>query len=315
MGGVLTTVMNRHAQNPLITAQAFPEKDVVAVFNPAAMRLPEGDIGLLVRVRTSDGHSHLRLLSSTNGFTDWILRSESSLTFRSENINDQLLSVEDARVSRLDDTENYMVTCTVLSRSGPAVAGMITKDFLHFQHLGTLLPVENKNAAVFPRQIGGKWRMLHRPTASAGYRGAGVWICESIDLRHWGNHRLVFSPRERGDWDGFRVGVGPPPLEDELGWVVLYHGVCRDAGTTIHRLGAILLDRNDPTQVLRRPASFLMAPEAAYERSGDAQTVFCNGCILDESRDTITLYYGAGDTSICAATAAWSEIRDGILAC
>lgn len=80
-----------------------------------------------------------------------------------------------------------------------------------------------------------------------------------------------------------------------------------------YRLGAALLDLQDPTRVLARTASFLMEPETYYERFGlyIPNVIFPTGAVLHD--DVIRLYYGVCDTAIALATAPLEQVLERLL--
>jgi predicted GH43/DUF377 family glycosyl hydrolase len=176
------------------------------------------------------------------------------------------------------------------------------------------MPPEDKDAALFPRRVDGRWLMIHRPTPLWG--GAHIWLSYSPDLRHWGDHTLLLEARDGAWWDAGKIGLGPPPLETEHGWLLMYHGVHLTAGGPIYRVGLALLDLEDPSIVLRRSDEWIFGPRAPYERGGDVDlVVFPNGWIADAATDRLFLYYGAADTSVCVATAKLSDVVSYILQC
>lgn len=67
----------------------------------------------------------------------------------------------------------------------------LTKDFTEFERIGSLLPPEDKDAALFPRKINGKWILIHRPVTVSGEPGMHIWASSSKDLQHWENHRVL----------------------------------------------------------------------------------------------------------------------------
>jgi predicted GH43/DUF377 family glycosyl hydrolase len=138
---------------------------------------------------------------------------------------------------------------------------------------------------------------------------ADIWLSWSPDLRHWGDHAVLLPAREGGWWDAHKVGLNAPPLLTDQGWLLLYHGVRVTAAGSIYRLGLALLDTERPQHVLARSSEWLFGPEAPYERTGDvAQVVFPCGWILLEDGDTLRIYYGAADTSVCVAEASLAAL-------
>jgi predicted GH43/DUF377 family glycosyl hydrolase len=115
--------------------------------------------------------------------------------------------------------------------------------------------------------------------------------------------------RQGGWWDANRIGLGPPPMLTDHGWLILYHGVRTTVSGSIYRLGLAMLDRENPSLVLVRGNEWVFGPETEYERSGDvADVVFPCGWILGDDGRTVRLYYGAADTTVCVATGDLEEI-------
>jgi len=171
---------------------------------------------------------------------------------------------------------------------------------------------DDKDAAILPRRFDGSFLLLHRPVADSG---AHVWMSSSPDLRNWGNHKLVLQARRGGWWDANRIGLSPPLIETERGWLMLYHGVRQTVAGSIYRLGAALLALDEPARCLARGDSWLFGPEAPYERAGDVgNVVFPCGCTVAGDGDTLRLYYGAADTCIAVAYGSLRAIVDGLLA-
>ena len=98
----------------------------------------------------------------------------------------------------------------------------------------------------------------------------------------------MLSRREGGWWDSARIGMGPPPVETEHGWLVVYHGVRETVAGGLYRAGLALLDLDDPAHVLRRSAEWVLGPGADYEVSGDVPNVVFP-CGLVHHRDTDAL--------------------------
>ena len=205
----------------------------------------------------------------------------------------------------IEEEQRWIVAYTAYSRGGPLVSLATTEDFQTFERLGAILSPENKDAALFPVRFDGRWALVHRP-ASDGF-GANMWISFSPDLKHWGDHRLLLEARAGGWWDAGKIGLSPPPLKTDQGWLILYHSVRTTASGSIYRLGLALLDLEDPRRVLKRSSEWLFSPSETYERVGDVGDVVfpCGWTLVD---DEIRVYYGAADTSISLATGRLSEL-------
>ncbi len=301
-------LLERHISNPILTADDWPYP-VNSVFNPGAARLPSGETVLLCRAEDRSGHSHLCVARSHDGVTDWRIDEEPTMLPDPKRFPEDAWGIEDARVVHLEERGQYAVTFTSLCSAGTVLSLAMTEDFITFDRLGAVLPVDNKDAALFPRKIDGRWAMIHRPFSAAG--GGHIWMCYSSDLRHWGDHKVILSPTPGYRWDSSKIGLSTPPIETAQGWLLLYHGVKTTACGAIYRVGAALLDLDDPTKCIRRGSDWFLGPHADYERVGDVgNVVFPSGYTLDDDNDRLNIYYGAADTSIGLATAGISEILD-----
>jgi predicted GH43/DUF377 family glycosyl hydrolase len=242
--------------------------------------------------------SHLRLVASDDG-----------IHFREPPATSPLLGqgdlesygIEDCRVVQIGDT--YYLTFTQVSQHGVGVGLRSTRDWRTIRQHGMILPPHNKDCAIFGEKIGGKYYALHRPS-SPELGGNYIWIAESPDLEHWGNHRCIAHSR-KGMWDSARVGAGASPIRTPEGWLEIYHGAT--ANPTRYCLGALLLDLDEPWKVLARGRDPIMEPSADYEQVGFfGNVVFTNGHLVDG--DTVTIYYGASDSVICGARFSVQEI-------
>ena len=293
----------RYDDNPVLEASGWPG-EVNAVFNPGAVEVA-GETLLLVRVEDRTGVSHLAVARSADGLTGWTAEPDRALLPQPR--SEERFGVEDPRITRLG--EEWAIVYTGFSTEGPLVMLATTSDFRSYERHGVILPPQNKDAALFPDRFDGRYALLHRPMTGLAGAGAGIWISRSPDLRHWGDHRPVLAALDAGSWASHKVGVGPPPLLTPDGWLLLYHGVRLTASGSIYRAGLALLDREQPERVLARSADWVLGPEAPYERVGDVgNVVFPCGWILGGDGDTLRLYYGAADTSVCVATASLAAL-------
>lgn len=298
-------LLHRHAGNPILTAAAWPYA-VHTVFNAGATRLPDGTTLLLCRVEDRSGLSHLCAARSANGVDGWVIDPQPTLPPDPERHPEELWGIEDPRITFVEELGRYAIAYTAFGKGGPGVALALTEDFKSFERLGLALQPEDKDAALLPRRVDGNFALLHRPMT----HGRGdIWLSFSPDLRNWGGHRPVLQARRGGWWDANKVGLSPPLIETPRGWLMLYHGVRQTASGSIYRLGVALLDRGQPDRCLLRGDSWIFGPEAPYEREGDVPNVaFPCGYTLDPDGDTLSLYYGAADTSVALATASVREL-------
>lgn len=306
-------LFHRHTANPILTARDWPYP-AHTVFNAGAC-LRGDETVLLVRVEDRRGHSHLTVARSNDGVSNWQIDPRPSLVPDPANYSEEAWGLEDPRLTWVDDRARWVIAYTAYSPSGPLVSLAETSDFASFSRLGPVMPPENKDAAVFPRRFRNRYAMIHRPV-SAGSSGAHIWISFSPDLRHWGDHQILFHARRGAWWDANKIGLGPPPLETPEGWLIVYHGVRVTAGGCLYRLGLALLDLEDPCRVLRRSDEWIFAPELPYERQGDVNgVVFPCGWTLDRTTGEIGLYYGGADTCLALATAQLSDLLKYLRTC
>jgi len=298
-------LFQRHPGNPILTAANWPHT-VNAVFNPGAVQLPDGTTLLLCRVEDRRGISSLWCARSADGVSDWKIDTEPALLPDAQNHPEEAWGVEDPRIVWLEELQRFAITYTAYSPAGPAVSLVLTADFSNYERIGVVIPPEDKDAALLPHRFGDRWLMIHRPRTGLG---SDIWLTESPDLVHWGRHRLLLAARRGAWWDANKIGLGPPLIKTERGWLMLYHGMRQTAAGCLYRLGLALLDSADPGRVLLRGTEWVLGPRENYERQGDvADVVFPCGATIGPDGDTVNLYYGAADTSIGLATARISEL-------
>jgi beta-1,4-mannooligosaccharide/beta-1,4-mannosyl-N-acetylglucosamine phosphorylase len=297
-------LFQRYDDNPILTTKNWPYP-ANAVFNPGAVE-KDGQTILLARVEDMRGFSHLTRARSPNGFSNWEIDDHPTLT-PVEKHNEEQWGIEDPRIIYLADQDKYAVTYVSFSTGGPVVSIAMTDDFSHFERLGCILPPEDKDASLFPCQIGGRYVLIHRPII----RGeAHIWISFSPDLKYWGEHRVLLPVRP-GWWDNHRVGLGPPPIETPEGWLIIYHGVRITASGSLYRVGLALLDRDDPGKIIHRSDNWVFGPQVNYEYMGDVPGVtFPTGVIVNQLTGDLRMYYGAADKSIAVATSNLNDILD-----
>ncbi|XDD51658.1 glycosidase [Leptospira sp. WS92.C1] len=292
-------LLHRYKENPILTAKDWPYP-IHSVFNPGATKLKDGTTLLLCRVEDRTGKSHLCAARSINGIDDWKIDAEPTFMADPEKFPEELWGIEDPRITFIPELNQYAVVYTAYSKEGPGVALAFTKDFQVFERYGMILQPEDKDAALLPRKIEGRWVMIHRPI---GAHGAHMWISYSSDLKQWGDHKMMLEARLGGWWDANKIGLSPPPIETPQGWLVIYHGVRHNASGALYRLGLALFDLNTPELCLKRGQEWIFGAEEPYEQRGDVDNViFPCGYTLDADGDTLNIYYGAADTSIALAT-------------
>jgi predicted GH43/DUF377 family glycosyl hydrolase len=295
----------RHSGNPLLSRDNWPYP-INSVLNAGVVLLADGDTLLLCRVEDRSGLSHLCAARSANGVDNWRIDPQPTLLANPLEYPEEIWGIEDPRITYVPELEQYAVAYTSFARGGPGVSLALTKDFRMFERFGVIMSPEDKDAALLPRRIGGRWALIHRPMTALG---AHMWISYSPDLHHWGSHKIMLEARRGGWWDANKIGLCSPPIETTKGWLVIYHGVRQTASGSIYRLGLALFDLEKPDVCLQRGNSWIFGPEAPYERSGDVNdVVFPCGQTIGADGDTINLYYGAADSCIALATGSIREL-------
>jgi predicted GH43/DUF377 family glycosyl hydrolase len=276
-----------------------------AVLNPGVTEM-DGDVVLLLRIENKDGISHIRVAKSHNGVDSWRYADRPLLDPGAPGFPYSVWGCEDARVTKMSDDE-WAIAYTAYSGHGPIIALATTSDFEQVDRLGTVLIPANKDAAVFPGTINGKYYVLHRPDVGGE---ENIWFASSAErLIHWSDPGVLMERRGGPYWDSQRIGAGCPPIRTKDGWLLIYHGSKEMGGRSIYRLGVALLDLEDPTKVITRSNDWIFAPEADFEQTGLMPgVVFTCGALV--RGDEIWMYYGAADTFVGLAVGKVSDLLD-----
>ena len=207
----------------------------------------------------------------------------------------ELFGVEDPRITRIGD--RYWITYVAVSERGPATALASTTDFRDFQRHGIIFCPENKDVVFFPETFGDDYLAIHRPNPHLHFAPPGMWLARSSDMIRWGEHRSLHVGSS--EWEAGRIGAGPPPLKTPGGWLLMYHGKAGSAEpgqVATYSAGLLMLDREDPTRIIRHAPEPVMVPEADFETEGFVPSVVFPTAIVQRN-DRLQVYYGAADTS------------------
>lgn len=214
--------------------------------------------------------------------------------------------IEDPRITFING--KYYINYSALSNiTGVSTCLATTEDFKTFTRHGCIFTPDNKDIAIFPEKIDGKYYAFNRP-ASAEFKTRDLWISESPDLICWGNHKRLMGAR-KGFWDDGRVGCSAVPFRIEEGWLEIYHGASAEDR---YSLGAVLLDANEPWKVIARSESPVIEPETDYELHGFYGNVIFNCGVLYED-GIVKIYYGAADTCMAYAELNIKEILNDLI--
>ncbi|AZS14201.1 glycosidase [Paenibacillus lutimineralis] len=332
--------ITRHPNNPIVVPGGY-EWRKVTVFNPAVI-IDNGKFYMIERTAGSltPCKNYLGLLESEDGVNFTHVKDEPILT--PDELGFPYGSVQDPRIVKIEDTfymnyalrpcaMNYYPTNRgVPERSIPEYPDgwgkqeghwltrssiVQSKNLIDWEFVADTTPLEinDRDNILFPEKINGKFVLLRRPEEYIGEEygtdKAAMWITYSEDLIHWEEPKLL-AKAENPVWESRKIGGSTPPIKTDKGWLVLYHGVDDEV---VYRVGAMLLDLENPEKVIARTRNFIMEPETYYEKFGFQipNVVFPTGNVVKD--DLLYIYYGVTDTAIALATVPLDELVDHIL--
>jgi predicted GH43/DUF377 family glycosyl hydrolase len=241
--------------------------------------------------------SHFRLASSVDG-QHFSIGSQPVFYPETEY---ESYGVEDARITRIED--RYYINYSAVSAQGVVTALALTEDFKSFQRMGIIFGPDNKDCALFPERINGRYQAFHRPAVV--HAGApSIWTASSANMLDWGQHHFVAGPRG-ARWDCERVGSGSAPIKTPEGWLAFYHAADHHSR---YCLGLLLLDLEKPWQVIKRSERPFFVPEAPYECTGFMPDVVFHNGTIDLGDGHLELYYGGADLVVCGARVALGDL-------
>lgn len=308
----------RSKNNPIIAPILDHSWESKATLNPAAIHLG-GKIHLLYRAIAEDNTSVFGYANSNDGITiDY--RSPSPVYVPREIFEQKLApegnsGCEDPRLTEIDD-KVYMLYTAYDGINFPRVAmtWIYTKDFLNSVWnwskpvLISSPDTGDKDACIFPEKIDNKYFIIHRCGDDIDYSFAPNL---DFDGSNWLEEYRWIDPR-KGMWDDRKIGIASPPIKTEEGWILLYHGISSEDG--VYRIGACLLDLENPVHVLARLDKPIFEPEMDYEKVGlVSNVVFPCGSVL--IGDSIYIYYGGADKVIGVATILVSDLVSELNSC
>jgi beta-1,4-mannooligosaccharide/beta-1,4-mannosyl-N-acetylglucosamine phosphorylase len=295
-----TDVVWRYSQNPIIPRDLIPSSN--SIFNSAVVPFQDGFAGVF-RCDNKKREMNLHCGRSADGIhweiedapIEWVSDDASIARFQYR---------YDPRVIWLED-RYYVTWCN--GYHGPTIGIGYTHDFETFHFLENALLPYNRNGVLFPRKINGKYVMLSRPSDRGHTPFGDIFLSQSYDLIHWGEHRFVMAPKD--GWQSTKIGAGPVPTETPEGWLLLYHGVITSCNGFVYSFGAALLDLDQPWKVIYRTAPYLLSPQTDYECVGDVPNVaFPCATLYDRPTGRIAIYYGGADTVTALAFTRLDEV-------
>lgn len=309
--------LKRYNQNPIL--KPIPENawESRAVFNPAALYIRD-KVHIVYRAMSQDNTSVFGYATSSDGYnidyrhpTPIYVPRE---PFEQKNVQNGNSGCEDPRLTQIGN-KIYMCYTAYDSIHFPRVALTWTtlNDFIS-RSWNWSTPVlisppdmDDKDSYVFPEKYDNNFIIIHRSGEDIDYS-----LNESLKFRHdeWLEEFRWIGPR-KGWWDSRKVGAAAPPVKTKDGWIMLYHGVSDDS---IYRVGAILLDKDNPLKVIGRTDNPIFEPEMDYEKIGQINNVVfpCGNVIIGEK---LFVYYGGADEVVGVATIEVKKLLDVLKFC
>ena len=211
--------------------------------------------------------------------------------------------IEDARFVRfVDDDGKVTYYATYTAYNGHVILPQLieTEDFLHFK-VRTLngRAVQNKGMALFPRRINGHCAMISRQDDE------NLFIMFSDNPHFWNDPVTLLRPTQ--PWEFVKIGNCGSPIETEAGWLVITHGV---GAMRRYCIGAILLDRDDPTKLIGHLKEPLISPVEAEREGYVPNVVYTCGAMVN--RGELVIPYAISDSMSCIATVPVKDLIDAL---
>jgi predicted GH43/DUF377 family glycosyl hydrolase len=214
-------------------------------------------------------------------------------------ISAEVAGMEDARFVRfVDDDGSVTFYASYTAYSGSHISQQLlqTTDFRTFASMPMVgRAAANKGLALFPRRIRGRFAAMSRSDRESNSIAFSDYPFE------WTASVACQQPARA--WEALQLGNCGPPIETEAGWLVLTHGV---GPMRTYRIGAMLLDLDDPTRILGRLRQPLLSPAVDEQDGYVPNVVYSCGALVH--RGTLVLPYGIGDAAIGVATVPLGEL-------
>ncbi|SDJ97334.1 Predicted glycosyl hydrolase, GH43/DUF377 family [Pedobacter sp. ok626] len=201
--------------------------------------------------------------------------------------------IEDARFVRFvkeDGSVIFYATYTAFDGAMIMPKLLQTTDFYDFK-ISPLHGVgaQNKNLALFPRKIKGKYAMMSR------IDGWNNYLMYSDKLTVWDNPVKLQSPIF--PWEFIQIGNCGSPIETEAGWLLITHGV---GPMRRYVLGASLFDLEDPSVEIGRLNEPLVIPNTDEREGYVPNVLYSCGSIIHNGE--LIIPYGLSDYCSSFAT-------------
>ncbi|MBI9104862.1 MAG: glycosidase [Spirochaetales bacterium] len=337
--------IDKCSENPVVQPGGLPWR-MVATMNPAVIY----ENGTFTMFERAAGSLHpfkcsLGMLESKDGI-HWSHKFEEPVV-TGDLVGFPYGSVQDPRIVKIDD--DYLMTFALRpysydtnttgygvprsfqheypgfsrdTKDNQSRSGVLrSKNMVDWEFVGWVAAgeIDDRNVILFPEKINGKYAVLRRPspfvdTEVKFTETPGIQLSYSDDLKNWTEPVTVMQPQF--EWEDNRIGGSSPPIRTEHGWLILYHGVQhidKSINRVCYRMGAAMVDINDPTKVIARCPGYLMEPEHYYEKVGAyiPNVVFPTASVAVD--DKLHIFYGCCDTAIGLATVSLDSLIDYVM--
>jgi predicted GH43/DUF377 family glycosyl hydrolase len=318
--------LKKHPENPILKPVPHHSWENEAVFNAAAFQADDkvyliyravgyGYISVLGYAESGDGIRFTGRLKEPiyTGNHDFD-RKKPEATFetaKSYISGGGYGGCEDPRITKIDD-KLYMIYVAFNGMDPPrlALTSIYFDDFINQRFLWEkpvlISPpgIVDKSGCILPEKINGKYVIFHRI-----YPNILIDFLDDLnfDGSKWLKGEFKIEPRPTM-WDSRKVGTGAPPIKTKDGWLMIYQGVT-DKDDSKYKIGAMLLDINDPTKVLYRSNHPIIEPKEYYENNlAKFGVVYPCGAVVKDGK--LLVYYGGSDSVTCVAGANLNEFLE-----
>jgi predicted GH43/DUF377 family glycosyl hydrolase len=283
----------------------FDNRTFREVIGPLEEEFTLSDLKASVKAEQAASRNHRHEEQRTRDAIVWLAESNYEIRFDPEQpISERVIfpyssnesnGIEDARFVRFVDDEGEVTWhATYTAYNGKVILPQIlsTSDFLTFQVV-TLngKAVENKGMALFPRKIRGRYAMISRQD------NENLFLMYSDHLHFWQEMEKIVRPSY--PWEFVQMGNCGSPLETEAGWILLTHGV---GPMRKYCIGAVLLDRDDPSRVIGRLREPLLAPNENEREGYVPNVVYTCGALIHNRQVIIPYAMSDSASSICTVS-------------